>query len=575
MLVLAPDTAQAQARSLVVGPTEMSFGDKLPVTQVLTVVGDGGAVSFSATASVTTPAGSNWLSVSPTSGVTPLKLFVTINRTGLGIGTYFGSITIVGDASNSPLTVPVTLVVGSFMGGEPPPRFVVSPLVLIFSHQIPGETIADPQPPEITAIIVGGIFPSHAFTTSIITQDSGNWLSVSPATGSTPVTLTASVDPAGLVSGTYFGAIAIDSDIRPSPQLVIAQLIVQQLPEISMTPTSLRFLTPAGSNPEPQTFQVENVGGETLGWTSVVTTEPQGNWLTVSPATGVAPSTLTVSVNSAGLNAGTYTGSITIAAVDNASNSPQVLPVELAVGVPLIGQNGVVNGASFSTEAVVSPGSISSLFGTNLATETVAAVELPLPRTLAGTQVLVNEVPAPLFFVSPFQINFQMPPDVSGTTAELVVVSAGVRGLPEPARVSPERPGIFTAVSGGTGQGAVLLANSNVIAAPIGSIPGRTSQPVARGEIVSIFATGLGATDPQSEPGEPAGASPLSNTITMPDVLIGGIPAHVFFAGLAPGFVGLYQVNVAIPAGTAPGAEVPLVLIQSGISSNTVSIAVQ
>ncbi|MCH7978302.1 MAG: hypothetical protein IH935_04915 [Acidobacteria bacterium] len=295
-------------------------------------------------------------------------------------------------------------------------------------------------------------------------------------------------------------------------------------------------------------------------------TEPQGNWLAVSPATGVAPSTLTVSVNSAGLNAGTYTGSITITAVDNASNSPQVLPVELAVGVPLIGRNGVVNGASFSTEAVVSPGSISSLFGTNLATETVAAVELPLPRTLAGTQVLVNDVPAPLFFVSPFQINFQMPPDVSGTTAELVVVSAGVRGLPEPVSVSPERPGIFTAVSGGTGQGAVLNQDFTF---------NSSQNPAAAGSVIQVFATGLGATDPPSEPGEPAGASPLSNTITTPDVLIGGIPADVFFSGLAPGFVGLYQVNVGIPAGTAPGAEVSLVLIQNGISSNTVSIAVQ
>ena len=574
-LILAPNTAQAQAPSLVVGPNAMFFGDELLVTQVLTVAGDGGPVTFSATASVTTPAGSNWLSFSPTSGVTPLQLFVTVNPTGLNIGTYFGSITIVGDAGNSPLTVPVTLGVGSFMGGDPPARLVVSPVFLSFSHQIPGETIADPQPPEIIAIVVGGSDPSHVFTTSIITQDSGSWLSVSPATGSTPGTLTASVDPAGLVSGTYIGAIAIDSDAPASPQIVITVLTVQELPEISLTPTSLRFLTPAGSDPEPQTFQVKNVGGETLGWTSVVATEPQGNWLAVSPATGVAPSTLTVSVNSAGLNAGTYTGSITITAVDNASNSPQVLPVELSVGVPAIGRNGVVNGASFSTEAVVSPGSISSLFGTNLATETVTAVELPLPRTLAGTQVLVNDLPVPLFFVSPFQINFQMPPDVTGTTAEMVVVSAGVRGLPEPVSVSPERPGIFTAVSGGTGQGAVLLANSDVIAAPSGSIPGRTSQPVARGEIVSIFATGLGATDPQSEPGEPAGASPLSNTITTPEVFIGDIPANVFFSGLAPDFVGLYQVNVEVPAGTAPGAEVPLVLIQNGISSNTVSIAVQ
>src|SRR5205814_5351732 len=135
-----------------------------------------------------------------------------------------------------------------------------------------------------------------------------------------------------------------------------------------------------------------------------------------------------------------YQGTITINATgsSNAANSPQTLPVILSVDAPLIGTNGIVNGASFSRDAIVSPGSIVSLFGVNLALATQSASALPLPTTLAGTQVLVGGTAAPLFYVSPTQINFQMPTEAVGASVSVIVVSAGipsltalVKGLPE------------------------------------------------------------------------------------------------------------------------------------------------
>jgi uncharacterized protein (TIGR03437 family) len=92
---------------------------------------------------------------------------------------------------------------------------------------------------------------------------------------------------------------------------------------------------------------------------------------------------------------------------------------------------------------------------------------------------------------------------------------------------------------------------------------------------VQIFATGLGTTNPVVAPGQPAPASPPALTTQAVQAQIGGLPAQVQFAGLAPNFVGLYQVNVVVPAGVAPGDAVPLILTQAGVPSNKVTLAIR
>jgi uncharacterized protein (TIGR03437 family) len=102
------------------------------------------------------------------------------------------------------------------------------------------------------------------------------------------------------------------------------------------------------------------------------------------------------------------------------------------------------------------------------------------------------------------------------------------------------------------------------------------SRPVIRGtESIEIFCTGLGPVTNQPPAGSAAGSSPLSLTTTTPFVNIGGAPAAVSFSGLAPGFVGLYQVNAQVPAGVPTGDAVPVVVTIGGIISNSVTIAVQ
>jgi len=139
--------------------------------------------------------------------------------------------------------------------------------------------------------------------------------------------------------------------------------------------------------------------------------------------------------------------------------------------------------------------------------------------------------------------------------------------------LAPFSPGLFATNQQGSGQGAILIANSGIVAAPSGTIPG--SRPAARGEFISIFCTGLGPVANQPASGAPALANPLSTTRTSPVVTIGGVPAPVVFSGLAPGFVGLYQVNAQVPITSSTGNAVPAVLTIGNIASNGVTIAVQ
>ncbi|MGH7753612.1 MAG: IPT/TIG domain-containing protein, partial [Gemmatimonadales bacterium] len=276
--------------------------------------------------------------------------------------------------------------------------------------------------------------------------------------------------------------------------------------------------------------------------------------------------------NSSSLAAGVYDGTVTITALAsaNASNSPQVLPVTLVVGQPLVFQNGVVNAASFSRAAVVSPGSIVALFGANLSAGADVASILPLPRMLAGTQVLVNNVPAPLFFVSPDQINFQVPPGAAPPSVSVNVVSGGVRGPAATIHIAPQEPGIFTIPAGGSGPAAVVNQDATI---------NSVENPAPPGSVIAIYATGLGATNPPVAAGEPGALEPPFNvTVLSPRVIIGEIgeaPAELFFSGMAPGFAGLYQVNARVPFTTQPGNAVRLRIEIGGRTSNVVTIAVR
>lgn len=211
-----------------------------------------------------------------------------------------------------------------------------------------------------------------------------------------------------------------------------------------------------------------------------------------------------------------------------------------AAARPAVNRGGVVNAAS--NRAPLAPGMLISIYGTNLAGTTASATRFPLPVEMAGTSVLIGGRPAPLLYISPTQINAQAPFTVLPGEADLVVNSESGPGAPERVTVEAAAPGIFV-VAPGTAR---------------------------RGDYVSVFATGLGMLVSPLAAGVPATVLPTATPVTA---TLGGLPAEVTYAGTAPGFAGLYQVNVRIPPDASPGAS-SLALQAAGRSSNPVSLTV-
>ena len=240
---------------------------------------------------------------------------------------------------------------------------------------------------------------------------------------------------------------------------------------------------------------------------------------------------------------------------------------------PSINSGGVVSAASFAAESPLTPGSIVSLFGLNLAQGTQTGLAVPLTTELAGTRLLVNGTPAPLFFVGPQQMNIQIPWELQGqTSVNLTVQSAGLNSPAVNVPLAPHGPGLFTLTGTGSGQGAIMIAGTSSIAAEPGAYPG--SRPVVAGETISIFGTGFGGVTNQPVTGDGAPSTPLAETTAQPVIRIGDLPAAVSFSGLAPGFVGLNQVNAVVPQGVAAGTAIPVNALIDGVQSNTVTIAV-
>jgi uncharacterized protein (TIGR03437 family) len=239
----------------------------------------------------------------------------------------------------------------------------------------------------------------------------------------------------------------------------------------------------------------------------------------------------------------------------------------LAVGwgqKPVISPAGVVNAASYAKGFWV--GSIVSVFGTNLAASSAVATTVPLPTQLNGTSVTVNGIAAPLFYVSPTQINFQIP--FGGYTPVIVHTPAGASD-PYPVD-GRERPGVFTLDGSGCGQAAVLnISRDGTVSvnSPLNS--------VSPGDYIAVYGTGLSLVSPAPPDGTPAPSSPLVIT-QQPNTLFDFVPAinAPSFAGRAPGLIGVDQINFRVPGHIREGCAVPLQLARAG-NSQPVTISVR
>ena len=230
-------------------------------------------------------------------------------------------------------------------------------------------------------------------------------------------------------------------------------------------------------------------------------------------------------------------------------------------GIPLV--RAVYNAASMRLGDVVSPGQIVSIFGAELAPAAGSATGFPLPQNLQGVTVTVGGVAVPLFYVSPGQINFQVPFEVAqGATS--IVVTRGNQSVARPVFAIPATPGIFTAAGDGYNS-PVVVHNSDYSQVT-------QQNPAHAGEYLAIFCTGLGVTGASVRAGDAAPAAPVQQPfdVVVDTREIGLAP----YAGLAPGFAGLYQVNFQVNADETPGAKLLYIDIR-GVASNQVPLYVK
>jgi len=225
---------------------------------------------------------------------------------------------------------------------------------------------------------------------------------------------------------------------------------------------------------------------------------------------------------------------------------------------PTVTAGSVVNAATFA--APVSPGSLASVFG-SMFTGGKGGANLPLPSTLAGTSITVNSVPAPLLYVSPGQINFQIPWETQPGNAT-VVVSNGLTSNTVTVQVLGASPGLFVQSSG-----RAIVQNSDYSLNTAGN-PGKEGLPII------AYLTGSGPVSPAVADGAAAPTTaPFAVLTSSYSASIGGTNAQVVFAGLAPGFVGLVQMNIIVPTGLSKG-DYPLVVSIGGQKSNGGTISV-
>ena len=649
--------------------------------------------NFSATAS--TSAGGNWLTVTPASGSVPAfgaaSLLISANPTGLAAGTYSGKVNIAisptGESFDVPVTATVTSAQQSIQLTQSGVRFQA--------------VTGGPAPPSQSINVFNSGAGTLTFTAAASTLSGGsNWLSASAsgsATSSVSGSITVSVNPAGLSPGDYYGTIQVNApNAANSPQTITVVLSVfspANSPGVQTTPTGLIFVGSAGGTVAGKPVMISNPSSQPVTYSSTATYDNGANWLVVTPASGTVTDTSSILIkpNLTALVAGLYRAEVTLKISDNsvrriailllvlpagttpptgfsepkdgraATCSPTKLlplftklpagfktpvawptPIEATViddcgspmvagsvgasfssgdptlpltslrdgrwtgtwqprnvvpqvtvtvkaqqsappllgtesiggglqanpSVPVISAGGAVSAASNLAQQPLAPGSFVSIYGSHLSSALLQSPKLPLETDLGGTQAILAGRPLPLQFASDGQINAIVPFDVPvNTTLQLTVRQGNSVSGVEPVTVAAAQPAVFTRDLSGKGAGIIVGYKPDGTSQEVG-------QPVTTGDTIVIYCSGLGAVSPPVPAGSAAPSATLSSTVNPVTVSIAGKDAPVSFAGLAPGFTGLYQINAQVPSGIAAG-DATLVISAAGQQSAPVTVAIK
>jgi uncharacterized protein (TIGR03437 family) len=277
-----------------------------------------------------------------------------------------------------------------------------------------------------------------------------------------------------------------------------------------------------------------NLSDNTQSWTaSIFPANRLTAWLSASSLSGVGSGQITLTANGAGFEPGAYQATIVLQSANAIPQYMNVPVIFLLGGSASTSIGGVVLYGSDISAA--SPGTLLSIFGSNLANSTASASTNPLPFTLAGVSATVNDQAAPVLFVSPNVVNIQVPYEVGGGPAVLGINNNGaIAGFQF--QIAPSSPAILSDSSGNLASAATVKQGGNT-----------TLYVVGVGE-VSFIKSGF-------SPAATASVSSLPRPVLPLSVTVGGVPAFVDFAGIAPGLIGLAQVNIVLPASVPKGTQ--------------------
>ncbi len=294
--------------------------------------------------------------------------------------------------------------------------------------------------------------------------------------------------------------------------------------------------------------------------------------ITVAPSSpdGYYDSTTSVVVNAAALPGYKFrywTGDLNSSSSSGTvlMNTPRTVQAVMDT-TPFISPAGVSNAAGTTPTSAVAPGSVISIFGASLASSTVVGQDSPLVQTLGGVTAQVNNLLLPLFFVSPAQINLQLPTDLDMGTQTLVVSPQGMSAVKATFTVVRNAPGLFSQTSDGIAYAAALHEDGS---------PVTTAAPALPNELLTVYGTGFGPTSPARPEGFAIPASPVYKVVDGVTVTIGGYTAVSPAAFAAPGKVGLDVVQFRLGTGAPTATSANLHITINGQDSNTVTLPIQ
>ena len=591
-------TVSGAQQSLILSKSGLQFqgeaGSGPPPAQSIVILNQGtGALQWTATTS--TPDG-NWLSVTPASGVAGDSASISADPTNLQGGDYYGLVQFAASgAANSPQTavvvfhvVPGNCFPAACGAGSLP--ILAQPTGLIFvaaqgSAGLASQTVtvtnASNEPVNVTAAASSaqsGLFLASPTSATVSSTSPGQFM------------IGGSVS--GLAPGVYTGNLELQFDVGLTQEITLLAIVTPAAPSANQrfssrnaaaavcTPTKLLPVsTGLSSNfnvaaawPTPLEVTVVDDCGSAMTSGDVVasfsTSDPplqlqglgSGDWSTTwQPRFTANPASVVITV--------------TAQSEQPALSGVALIPGQLQPNMitPAIFSKGVVSTASYAPDAPLAPGAFASIFGANLAGFSATADSLPFSDQLGGAQVIIAGATVPVQYASDNQVNVLIPYNLAPNSTQQVIMLVGQSySTPEPIVIAPAQPAVFTQDQSGRGLGAITVVKPNGA-----QFNADASHPASAGDALVVYCSGLGLVAPVVQTGAASPQSPPAQISSAITATIGGKPAPVTFAGLTPGYAGLYQVNLTVPPGITPGPGVPVVLTMGALASPPVTVVIK